>query len=129
MAFKITKLEDGGLYIEHEGLVTIEENLAVRSEVLGSDPKNLNKIPYLVINYSNTENFSHTNDDVKNLAVSSQKFLAINPKLIIAFVVPQDLFFGMSRLWLTYSLELKRVRLFRSREEAENWVKMELAEK
>lgn len=127
MPYKITYLEDGGVLCEYEGVITPEENLAVRSEILGSDPKNLNKIPYLVIDYSKSENYSHTNDEVKNLAVSSQKILAINPELIIAFVVPQDLFFGMSRLWLTYSHEEKRAQLFRSREEAENWIKEKLS--
>ncbi len=48
----------------------------------------------------------------------------VNPNICLASVVPEDLAFGMVRMWGGYAQDLAwTFRMFRSRGEAEQWLR------
>lgn len=128
MPFKITKRKDGGVLYEFHGLVTPEENQAARKKAIGNDLGKIKKIRYVISDYSKTENFSHTTEDVKKMAASARNLFELNPKMVMAFVMPNDLFFGTARVWRAYADDEDRVMVSKSRNEAEIWVHKKLSE-
>ena len=62
-------------------------------------------------------------DSIKSNASLSEKALALNTDGIMVVVCPSDLEFGLSRLWQTYADSgADRIKLFRSRPEANQWL-------
>lgn len=127
MPYTITKLEDGGVLNEFEGIVILEENAEVYLKIFGKDPNQFKKISYVISDWSKSTKVTHTTEEIRELAIMTRQRLDCNPKLLFAIIVPRDLLFGLARMWHTYLGEAHRAGLFRTREEAEIWIKEKLS--
>ena len=66
-------------------------------------------------------------DDIRTLAERDKRAARINPNIIIAVVVGDDLAFGMTRMWQGLTSGAPFVNcVFRSMDEAERWVAEQL---
>jgi hypothetical protein len=130
MPYKITKLEDGGVFIDYQGIVTSRENQEAHKKIVGQNPDQLKKIPYVISDFSKARNISHTSGEIREVATMSRQKLKLNPNLLLAIIVPSTLFYGLGRMWQVFlEDESNRAGLFRTSAEAEIWVQKKLAEK
>ena len=127
MPYKITKLKDGGVLNEFEGIVTLEKNAEVDIKIFGEDPAQFKKISYVISDWSKVTKVTHTTEEIRELAIMTRQRLEFNPELLFAIIVPRDLLYGLARMWHTYLGEARRAGLFRTREEAEIWIKEKLS--
>lgn len=127
MPFKITKLKDGGVINEFKGIVTLEKNAEVDIKIFGEDPAQFKKISYVISDWSKSTKVTHTTEEIRELAKMTRQRLDFNPKLLFAIIVPKDLLYGLARMWHSYLGEEQRTGLFRTREEAEIWIKEKLS--
>ncbi len=130
MPYKITKLEDGGVVIDYEGIVTSKENAEAHKKVLGTNPDQFKKISYVISDFSKAININHTSEEIHKVASMSRQKLELNPKIVLALIVPSNLFYGLGRMWqVLLEEEHHRAGLFKTKEEAEIWVQMKLRKK
>ena len=127
MPFNITKKEDGGLIIDYVGLITSEENSKAHTDVIGEDIELFKKIPYVISDFTKAKNINHSSKEINKVAAMSRHKLRLNPNLLLAVIVPSTLFFALGRMWHVFLEEdSDRAELFKSLEEAENWVKTKI---
>ncbi len=129
MPFKITKLKDGGVLNEFEGIVSLEENAEVYKKIFGKNPNQFKNIPYVISDYTKATKVTHSTEEIRQLASMTKKRLEVYSKTFFAVVVPGDLFFGLARMWHAHLGEEDRAGLFRTREEAEIWINKKLSKK
>ncbi len=122
MPYKVTRRKNGGVHCAFLGVVTPEENEAAHQEVEGGDPENFSKIPYLIVDHTDTKHFNHSSGEIQRRAALARTRLEAYPDLVMAIVTPKDLFFGVARMWQVHAGLEDRVKLFRSLDEAEFWV-------
>ena len=122
MPFKVTRRKDGGGLCEYWGVVTPKENEDAHNEVVGEDLAKFKKIRYLIIDHTKTEHFNHSPEGIQKRAALAGKRLEQNPDLLLAIVAPNDLFYGVARMWRAQAGKDDRIMLFRNLDEAEIWV-------
>jgi len=84
----------------------------------------LAKIRYFITDHTEVERFDMWTDDITVLTQISTAASRKNPDIFLASVVPDDLGFGLVRMWHGYAYELAwQLRLCRSRDEAERWLR------
>ena len=123
MPYKITKLEDGGVICAYEGVVGLKENVEIYSKIFGNGPDQTNDVAYVISDWSKVLKITHTSDEIRTLAGMTRERLGRSPKTVFAVVVPEDFLFGSARMWQTNVREEKRIKLFKTREEADTWLK------
>lgn len=127
MPFKITKRKDGGVLCEYEGLITPEENTEAHNKIFGKGQDRLNKISYVMSDYSKVKNITHTHEEIRRHALMVKHRLEIYPKTVFAIILPSDLMFAYGRVWSSNVGEENRASVFRTKEEAKAWVKERLS--
>ena len=69
-------------------------------------------------------------EEVRTIVEQDERLAAVVPELVTAIVAPHDLGFGMSRMWEMFTERLGwSTRTFRSRPEAELWLRQEVRRK
>ncbi len=117
-----------GLITTYSGEMSNEEFIRCTQEKFLQGEEFLSKEYVDSFNYSLSDMTEVTRIDIdleaiKSNAALSEKALELNTDGIMVVVCPTDLEFGLSRLWQTYTDSGKdRVKLFRSRQEAEEWL-------
>lgn len=130
MPYKITKLEDGGVFIDYWGIVTSKENQEAHKKIVGKTPDQIKKIPYVISDFSKAININHSSEEIRKVAAMSKQKLKLNPNLVLAIIVPSTLFYGLGRMWqVLLEEEHHRAGLFKTSAEAKIWVQKKLAEK
>ena len=82
------------------------------------------KYTYGLIDFSETDNVTVTNHDIRKMAEQNIKEGYVNDHLIVAIVVEKDIDYGLARMWEAYITGLNwESYVFRSRQEAESWIK------
>jgi len=129
MPYKIThESSDGGIITTYSGVVTDEEFMACTKEKfhIGEkflSNKEINSYRYSISDFSAVTDFKVSVDTVKNNASRSKAVMSVNDIGLMAVVAPNDLEFAMGRLWQAYaSSQGDRIKIFKSREEADIWV-------
>jgi len=117
-----------GLITTYSGELSNEEFIRCTQEKFLQGEEFLSKDYVDSFNYSLSDMTEVSRIDIdleaiKSNAALSEKALELNTDGIMVVVCPTDLEFGLSRLWQTYTDSGKdRVKLFRSRQEAEEWL-------
>ena len=122
MPFKVTRRKDGGVLCEFSGVVTPKENEAAHYKVVGEDLEKFKEIRYLIVDHTKTEHFNHSPEEIQKRAALASKRLDQNPDMLLAIVAPNDLFFGVGRMWRAHAGKDDRIMLFRTLDDAEIWV-------
>lgn len=133
MPYKIEYLEaERGVVTTCSGLITAEEFEQCSKEKFFRNGVALTKEEILYYRYSLSDLSAVTDSDIPQRALvenakMTKELLAIHPKGIFAVVAPQDIEFGLGRMWQAYTENQDdRVHIFKSRKAADRWIKQSL---
>jgi hypothetical protein len=128
VAITINYLENGaGIEVVASGTVTGSEIIEAHREIYNA--ANIRRQRYQLIDRSECKEYLVSYAEVQKIAEIDKKASKTNPNIIIAIVAPEDLQFGMSRVWEAHVEETTFVtEIFRDRESAEHWLKEKLGE-
>lgn len=129
MPYKIDYLETtGGVITTYWGELTEAEFVECTEEKFVTLDKHL-KYRYSISDLSAVTTLSISTDTLKSNALMSGYALDATENGYMAVVVNQDLIYGLSRQWKANTGNLDdRVAIFRSRDEADDWIAEKLAE-
>lgn len=105
MPYKIDFLENKkGIITTFSGVVTDEElfDSAVERVLSGHD---LNDFNYAISDFTEVTYFKISTDGIKANAEQAIDFSKYNKNFILVAVMPEDLEFGMARMWQAYADE------------------------
>lgn len=126
MPLRITYLEDGGIILTGEGVVTGSEIKAVNVKIYKS-PEETRKIAYQLCNFEEMTDVSVSNTELEEIAMQDQMAFENHPHMLLALVVKEDFHYGMSRMWEAQASETRfETMVFRDMEEAQQWIKRKL---
>ena len=122
MPLTINYKDDGkGIEILASGTVHGREIIDAHKEIYSE--KNLKRQRYQIIDRTHCTDYDVSTDEVKKIAEIDRSASLINPHIIIAIVAPDDLQYGMSRIWQAYADESGfMTRVFRDRKSADLWL-------
>ncbi|MBN1515722.1 hypothetical protein JXA32_04040 [Candidatus Sumerlaeota bacterium] len=124
MPYKITYLdEEGGVITEYWGTVT-DDDIIESGRKKSSALERLKSYRYALTDLSRVDQFDLSTRGIQgNVDVTSEVF-KVNRNLIVAFVLPTNVEYGMGRMWQAYADEHGvKSHVCRTREEAEAWIK------
>lgn len=129
MPYTITYKESPrGVITTYSGVVTDEEFLRCLDEKFLTVGKFLSESEmasygYSISDFSEVTDLKVSVDTVRDSATRSKAAMTANDTGLMAVVAPNDLEFAMGRLWQAYvGMQGDRVKIFKSREEAELWI-------
>jgi len=127
MAIEIAYTEDGiGVELISSGAVTGGDIIDALKQIYGDE--HFDGIKYLIADKTDCTEYTVDPEDVKRIAALDIEFAETNPGLIEAHIAPGDIHFGTSRMWQAYvSKGRSTSHVFRDRESALEWIKIELA--
>ncbi|MBL4623266.1 MAG: hypothetical protein JKY89_12800 [Immundisolibacteraceae bacterium] len=102
------------------GIVTGTECIET-NQIVVSDPR-LAELAYQIVDLSGVEKFDVTVAETRTLAEMDEQATDIVKGVRVAMVCPDDLVFGMSRVYAGHSSADWQTRVFRTRTEAEVWL-------
>jgi hypothetical protein len=124
MPIHIQYLEDQGVVFKGEGVVTFEDFKGANA-LIYSSKKKIEEISYQIIDLETIDKMDLSNDELEQLAHRDQYTFGVNPNMRIAVVGPEDLTFGLARVWEAYACQLNSPRtceIFRNHDEALKWI-------
>ncbi|MFW2371958.1 MAG: hypothetical protein ACN4GM_02475 [Gammaproteobacteria bacterium] len=114
-----------GVVLHHEGVVSGEELINSVSKVY-SDERYLN-LRYWIGDRTSCTEFLPDTRSLKIIAELSKQESSRNPGILLALVAPNDLEFGMSRMFEFLAGEsLFITKVFRARSTADKWIRQGL---
>lgn len=130
MPYKIDYLETTGCVITtYWGELTEAEFVECTEEKFVTLDKHLTKFRYSISDFTAVTKLAVSTDTLKSNALMSGYALDAVDTGYMAVVVNQDLIYGLSRQWKASTGNLDdRVAIFRTRDEADNWIAEKLAE-
>ncbi len=123
MGFKITELPSNGLAVEFDGVYSTKTSKAAKDRAFGKNYEKAKNLSYLIIDLSKITSVTFTSSQIRALArTTSTGILKVSPGLIVAIVVPDDLQFGLARVWYAHLNSEENAMVFRNRDEAKKWI-------
>ena len=114
-----------GVLIEYSGIVGAAEAIGVTRTVF-SDPR-FPTLKYWISDRTATDKFDIDAGDAERIASLTREAARTNSHLVMAQVSPNDIDFGMSRMYeMLAGEEGFRTMVVRTRAEAERWVEEQL---
>ncbi|CAD7849012.1 MAG: hypothetical protein [Olavius algarvensis Delta 4 endosymbiont] len=124
MPIRIEYLEDNGVAFKGAGVVTFTDLKSANDSVYASQKK-IKAISYQIVDLATIDNIDLSSEDLEQLAHQDQYAFGVNPDIRIAVVGPQDLTFGLARVWEAYACQMnspQACKIFRKRQDALEWV-------
>ncbi len=104
------------------GVVTAVDFSRANEEIYSAE--SLDRLQYQLIDFTAAEHLESSLKDTRKNAVADAVAAHQNQGLIIAVAGPDDLTFGISRMWQTFVSDSNlRTGVFRSVPDAERWIK------
>ena len=128
MPIELRYRDDGaGVVYICTGVVTAADFDKASEEVYSEE--RIDQLRYQLVDFSATEHLDSNLEDIRRSAEIDAAAANQNPNFVIAIVGPDDLTFGISRMWqaVVPNSDL-RTRVFRSVSDAECWIKDTLHE-
>jgi hypothetical protein len=128
MPIEVYILQNGmGRLWVRRGVLTGKEIIANNERILSS--KSYEGVRWLLIDDTETT-MDISAAEIRTIKRQDDRLAALLPDLVTAVVVPYDLGFGMARMWETLTERPGwSVRAFRSRPDAEAWLREEVRRK
>ena len=122
MPLVISYPNDGeGIEVCALGDINPKEILEAYKEIYSEE--NINNRRYLLIDRSECNEHSMSNEGIQSIAARDKYALKVNPNLVIAHIAPTDFQYGLSRIWQAYVGEDQlSIEIFRDRKSAEAWI-------
>ena len=124
MGFAIQQLDNGrGVRRSFWGVLSGAELIASLEESLQSEAT-LRGYRYSLLDFSAIVDLDLSQDDLLTLAGLTSRISALNPDILVAIIAPQDIIFGLARMWEAYADEsCCEMHIARSPTEAEGWLR------
>ena len=104
------------------GVVTADEFSRANEEIYSEE--SLDRLRYQLIDFTDTEHLEVSLDEIREFAAVDVVAASQSESLIIAVAGPDDLTFGISRMWQAFASDSNiRSGIFRSVPDAERWIK------
>ena len=131
MPIEIKDLDDGmGVSIIGRGVVTEEEYVDTLKKHLTQDKNKFKKYRYSISDYTAATKEKVPTKAINLIAQLCKEAALVNPDAVVAVVADKDITYGLSRMWEFFLGEIIwEVMVFRSRHDAETWVKKRVNEK
>jgi len=128
MPFTVEFIEQGrGILYVGAGVLMGSEVLAAKAALL-ADPDRVRNVLFLLVLLGDVTECPATTAEIRQLALLDQQIAQMNPDIVLAAVAPQDLMFGMARMWQAFTDTIGwTMAVFRSRAEADEWIRLTLA--
>ena len=98
MSHTIRIMENGGIHLEYEGIVTSKETSVTDAAIYNNPDHPLSRVPVIIADFSNADAVDISYEQLKNAGISDREILKNNPGLVFAVIAERDLVFGMARL-------------------------------
>ena len=123
---KIKYIDDGiGIECTILGDATLDKILKAAEEVYSEEYITIQK--YQIIDFTECTSFQLSSDDMRAIVEVDIEVSKSNPDIIIAIVAPDDIAFGMSRVYEAYAEETGfRIKVFRDKKESRLWIQNQL---
>jgi len=124
MPIHIQYLEDNGVVLQGEGIITFEDFKEANAYIYSSK-ENIKAINYQITDLSAIETVNLSNEELEEVAQQDHYAFTINPDIRIAVVGPEDLTLGLARVWDAYACQMDSdhsCEIFRNREDALEWI-------
>jgi len=120
MPVRLQTLDRGlGLWLQALGAVSVDEIL----EVLDFPEETLRKARYGIVDFTQVENLNLSGEDIRQIVAKDRYNARTNPDMVLAMIAPEDLTFGLSRMYSMLSESGGwAADVFRTREDAEAWL-------
>ena len=129
MTLSITYIEDGGIIVRGEGVLTGSEIKAV-NDVIYDSPEKIEKILYQLVDFTDVSDISISNAEIKELAMQDIRAFKVNPNMFIALAAKEDLIYGLARMWEAFAYKPPfEVMVFKKMDDAQQWIKEKLENK
>ena len=121
MPHKVTYTHDAGVVTEYEGEVTGDEVIEIHRGIV--DDPSFELLRYYISDGTGRTRAAVSADQARVMAGISKSASKLNPNLLVAMVRPEDVDFGMSRMYQSLLEDSDfRIGVFRTRAEAGDWV-------
>ena len=129
MLTSIDYIEDGGIIIRVEGLISVNE-IKKANDIIYESPDKIKKIKYQICDLTIASDFSASESDIRAISNQDKKASEINPNMLIAVVGEKDVIFGLARMWEAFSYDSPfETMVFRKMEDAQQWIRGKLHKK
>ncbi len=117
---------DKGLVLLCSGVLTGEELINVKRSLVTEQNKNLR---YIISDLTHVHEFQIPTDVVRTMVAENKRLAVIaEPGMLVAIAAPQQLGFGLARMWEAYADHETgwRISVFHSRADADLWIQQNL---
>jgi hypothetical protein len=107
------------------GVIRGKELIARNEYILSS--KSYEGVRWLIVDETASTSMEVSPEEIRTIKQQDDRLAAVLPEMVTAVVVPYDKGFGMSRMWeMLTERPGWSTRVFRSRSEAESWLREEV---
>ena len=94
-------------------------------------PEEIKNWRYTIIDLTSVAAMQLSSDDIRSVVEQNRRIAAIaNPGVLLAVAAPKDLGYGLARMWEIFMEQIGwETMTFRSRPEAESWIRQRAKEK
>ena len=129
MPVKISYRNDGGVLVKATGIMTANDLIECNKELYTS-PENTSAIKYQLCDFLDINDIAVSAEDIYAIAQQDKSASKVSQKLLIALVVSEDHYYGLSRMWQSQAdNEFIVSRIFKELKDAEAWVTASLAKR
>lgn len=124
MPILIKYTDDKGVVFKGEGIVTYDD-LRRANDIIYANDEKIRSIAYQLIDLSAVDGIDLSNDELERIGQQDQNAFNINPEMRIAVIGPEDLTFGLARVWEVFACELggqRACEIFRDEATAKAWL-------
>ena len=131
MPIEITDTDSGiGNIILGSGIITGGQYINAMTAHLSQDESKLIRYKYSLCDFSKTAEAGVTIDNIEHIVKLCRKAADINTDAVVALVGEKDGVFNLAKTWqFLFGDSNWEVQVFRSRENAEAWIKARIQEK
>lgn len=128
MPFETVNLANGaGVEYISAGLITGKDFIETKMDLLASEDR-LNKVRFLVYDLTHIDSLDFPFSDFKKLEDADRLVAEINPCLVIALIVQNDLATTLAKMWIERTHEIPWDKsLFKLKSDAYSWVSERVA--
>jgi hypothetical protein len=117
---------DKGLILSCSGVLTGNELIDVKRSLVTEQNKHLR---YIITDLTHVHEFQIHADAIRSMVEQNKRLAAIaEPGMLVAIAAPQQLGFGLARMWEAYAHHETgwRTSVFHSRADADLWIEQNL---
>jgi hypothetical protein len=126
MAVTVEVRNDKGLVLSCSGVLTEKELIDVKRSLVTEQNKHLR---YIITDLTHVHEFQIHAPAIRKMVAENKRLAAIaEPGMLVAIVAPQELGYGLARMWEAYAHHETgwRTSVFHSRADAELWIQHNL---